>query len=468
MNDRYGEFVQSNLGKKLAKNLGLPLPVELERFDMGKPVVRGDVLVGSAAGDDHSLSDAVARILADVHANVYVNASASDGIKDALANTSVDAKADTGGKDKYKVVVFDATNINNADELTTIYEFFHPIARRIDKSGRVIVLGRPPEELDDIQASLAQRALVGFVKSIAKEFKKGITAQLIYVAKGQEQHLDSTLRFFMSARSAYVSGQVVQVNKGEHVSVDWQQPLAGKTMLVTGASRGIGESIARVLARDGAHVICLDVPQQQSELQKVAGQISGSTLLLDITADDAGEKIANAATKRGGLDAIIHNAGVTRDKTLANMNEQKWNMVININLASIAKINNHLLANDALNDNARIVCVSSISGIAGNLGQTNYATSKAGVIGLVNATANQLQANGKGMTINAVAPGFIETQMTTAIPFAIREAGRRMNSMSQGGLPVDVAEAIAWLASPASGGVNGNTVRVCGQSLLGA
>lgn len=466
MNDRYGEFVQSNLGKKLAKNLGLPLPVELERFDMGKPVVRGDVLVGSAAGDDHSLSDAVARILADVHANVYVNA--SDGIKDAFANTSVDAKADTGGKDKYKVVVFDATNINNADELTTIYEFFHPIARRIDKSGRVIVLGRPPEELDDIQASLAQRALVGFVKSIAKEFKKGITAQLIYVAKGQEQHLDSTLRFFMSARSAYVSGQVVQVNKGEHVSVDWQQPLAGKTMLVTGASRGIGESIARVLARDGAHVICLDVPQQQSELQKVAGQISGSTLLLDITADDAGEKIANAAAKRGGLDAIIHNAGVTRDKTLANMNEQKWNMVININLASIAKINDHLLANDALNDNARIVCVSSISGIAGNLGQTNYATSKAGVIGLVNATANQLQANGKGMTINAVAPGFIETQMTAAIPFAIREAGRRMNSMSQGGLPVDVAEAIAWLASPASGGINGNTVRVCGQSLLGA
>lgn len=466
MNDRYGEFVQSNLGKKLAKNLGLPLPVELERFDMGKPVVRGDVLVGSAVGDDHSLSDAVARILADVHANVYVNA--SDGIKDALANASVDAKADTGGKDKYKVVVFDATNINNADELTTIYEFFHPIARRIDKSGRVIVLGRPPEELDDIQASLAQRALVGFVKSIAKEFKKGITAQLIYVAKGQEQHLDSTLRFFMSARSAYVSGQVVQVNKGKHVSVDWQQPLAGKTMLVTGASRGIGESIARVLARDGAHVICLDVPQQQSELQKVAGQISGSTLLLDITADDAGEKIANAAAKRGGLDAIIHNAGVTRDKTLANMDEQKWNMVININLASIAKINDHLLANDALNDNARIVCVSSISGIAGNLGQTNYATSKAGVIGLVNATANQLQANGKGMTINAVAPGFIETQMTAAIPFAIREAGRRMNSMSQGGLPVDVAEAIAWLASPASGGVNGNTVRVCGQSLLGA
>jgi len=239
-------------------------------------------------------------------------------------------------------------------------------------------------------------------------------------------------------------------------------------MLVTGASRGIGEAIARVLAREGAHVICLDVPQQQADLQKVASEISGSALTVDITSEDAGAEIADAAQKRGGLDSIIHNAGVTRDKTLAKMDEKKWNMVIDINLGSIARLNRYLLDNDVLKENARIVCVSSISGIAGNMGQTNYATSKAGVIGLVNATAKQLEDNAKGMTINAVAPGFIETQMTEAIPFAIREAGRRMNSMSQGGLPVDVAETIAWFASPASGGLNGNTVRVCGQSLLGA
>ena len=190
--------------------------------------------------------------------------------------------------------------------------------------------------------------------------------------------------------------------------------------------------------------------------------------MVDITNDEAGKQIAEAAQKRGGLDAIIHNAGITRDKTLAKMDEQKWDMVININLASIAKLNRYLLDNKVLADNARIVCVSSISGIAGNLGQSNYATSKAGVIGLVDATAKQLAAANKGMTINAVAPGFIETQMTEAIPFAIREAGRRMNSMSQGGLPIDVAETIAWLASPAAAGLNGNIVRVCGQSLLGA
>ena len=466
MSDRYGDFVQSSIGKKVAKNLGLPMPVELDRFDSGQPSVRGSVLVGRADGDNTAISESVARILSDLHADVFVNS--RDAVKDALADAGVKAKANTGGDDKFKVLLFDASNISNADELKQVYEFFHAVARRVEKSGRVIVIGRPPEDLKDIEAALAQRSLEGFVKSVGKEFKRGITAQLIYVAEGAEKNLDSTLRFFASARSAYVSGQVVRVTNGANVDVDWTQPLGGKTMLVTGASRGIGEAIARVLAREGAHVICLDVPQQQADLQKVASEISGSVLTVDITSEDAGKEIAEAAQKRGGLDAVIHNAGVTRDKTLAKMDEKKWDMVININLGSIAKLNRYLLDNDVLKDHARIVCVSSISGIAGNLGQSNYATSKAGVIGLVNATAKQLEDGSKGMTINAVAPGFIETQMTEAIPFAIREAGRRMNSMSQGGLPIDVAETIAWLASPASGGLNGNIVRVCGQSLLGA
>ena len=220
-----------------------------------------------------------------------------------------------------------------------------------------------------------------------------------------------------------------------------------------------------VLARDGAHVICLDVPQQQADLDRVAADIGGSTLAIDITAADAGEKIKAAAAKQGGLDIIVHNAGITRDKTLANMKPELWDLVININLSAAERVNDYLLENDGLNANGRIVCVSSISCIAGNLGQTNYAASKAGVIGLVKFTAPILK---NGITINAVAPGFIETQMTAAIPFAIREAGRRMNSMQQGGLPVDVAETIAWFASTASTGVNGNVVRVCGQSLLGA
>ena len=466
MSDRYGDFVQSSIGKKVAKNLGLPMPVDLDRFDSGQPLVRGSVLVSRANGGDNAVSASVARILSELHTEIFVNS--GDDVKDTLSDAGVKAKANTGSDDKFKVLLFDASNISSAEELKQVYEFFHSVARRVEKSGRVIVIGRPPEALTDIEAALAQRALEGFVKSVGKEFKRGITAQLIYVEAGAEQNLDSTLRFFTSARSAYVSGQVVRVSNGSNVDVDWNQPLGGKTMLVTGASRGIGEAIARVLAREGAHVICLDVPQQQADLQKVANEISGSALTVDITSADAGKEIAEAAQKRGGLDSVIHNAGITRDKTLANMDDKQWDMVLNINLGSIAKLNRYLLDNDVLKDAARIVCVSSISGIAGNLGQTNYATSKSGVIGLVNATAKQLEDNAKGMTINAVAPGFIETQMTEAIPFAIREAGRRMNSMSQGGLPVDVAETIAWFASPASGGLNGNVVRVCGQSLLGA
>lgn len=459
MSDRYGEFVQSQIGKKVAKNLGLPMPINLERHAQDKADVRGNILFGTAKGDKQVLAQSALSTLSEMGVDIYVNS------LDEIDST-LDLKVDNNTSDKFKVVVFDASNISNGEELKQVYAFFHPIARRIEKSGRVIILGRPPEDINDIEKSMAQRSLEGFVKSVGKEFKKGITAQLIYVAEEQEKNLASTLRFFASVRSAYVSGQVVRVGKGQLVDINWQKPLADKTVLVTGASRGIGKAIAQVLAKQGAHVICLDIPPQQEDLLKVAGEVAGSTLALDITADDAGEQIKAVAEKRGGLDAIIHNAGVTRDKTLAKMDEQRWDMVMNINLISIAKVNKYLLDNNVFNENARIVCVSSISGIAGNLGQTNYATSKAGVIGLVNATAKQVAE--KGITINAVAPGFIETQMTAQIPLAIREAGRRMNSMSQGGQPVDVAETIAWLASPASGSVNGNVVRVCGQSLLGA
>jgi 3-oxoacyl-[acyl-carrier protein] reductase len=141
-------------------------------------------------------------------------------------------------------------------------------------------------------------------------------------------------------------------------------------------------------------------------------------------------------------------------------------MVLGINLIAPHRVDAELFGQGAVRDNGRVVMVSSISGIAGNAGQTNYATSKAGLIGMVHAYTPRLAE--RGVTINAVAPGFIETQMTAAMPITIREAGRRMNSMAQGGLPVDVAETIAWFANPASAGVTGNVVRVCGQSMIGA
>jgi len=347
-------------------------------------------------------------------------------------------------------VIYDASRITTIAGLRDVYEFFHEVIRQIAPSGRLIVIGSG--------VGAAQRALEGFVRSAGKEVRHGATAQLVYAEPSAD--LESTLRFLLSGRSAYVSGQVIRVGAAvPDAPDDWERPLAGKVAVVTGASRGIGAAIAGVLARDGADVVCADVPAQGEDLAAVANRVGGSALQLDVTSDRAPAILAER-----GADIVVHNAGITRDRTLARMSEDEWDSVLAVNLESIERITAALI--DGLPRGGRIVCVSSVSGIAGNRGQANYATSKAGVIGVVDELAPTLAQ--KQCTINAVAPGFIETRMTAAMPLATREAGRRMNSLAQGGLPVDVAETVAWLASPGSAGVNGNVVRVCGQSLIGA
>ena len=247
------------------------------------------------------------------------------------------------------------------------------------------------------------------------------------------------------------------------------KPLDGKVAVVTGAARGIGADIARVLARDGATVVCVDVPSAGSALAKVANEVGGTALQADVTASDAGQRIlSHARTRHGGLDVVVHNAGILRDKLLVNTDADRWRSVLEVNLLSILRMNEAFLADDGLRDGGHLVLVSSIAGIAGNRGQTNYAASKAGVIGLVDAYSADRGLRARGITVNAVAPGFIETEMTARIPLATRELGRRFNSLSQGGLPVDVAETVAYFASDAQAAVSGNVVRVCGQSLLGA
>ena len=244
-------------------------------------------------------------------------------------------------------------------------------------------------------------------------------------------------------------------------------------VVVTGAARGIGAAIARVVADQGARVVAVDVPAAGESLARVANEIQGTALQLDITTAEAGDRITRHVVERYGpetkIHAIVHNAGITRDKMLANTDAARWAAVLQVNLAAQLRINAVLLDPDrhgGLADGGRIVGVASTSGIAGNRGQTNYAASKAGVVGLVRAMAPGLAP--RGITVNAVAPGFIETEMTAKIPFVQREVFRRTNSLSQGGRPVDVAETIAWFLDPASAGVTGQIVRVCGQNLVGA
>ncbi|MDO9456503.1 3-oxoacyl-ACP reductase [Nocardioides sp.] len=449
MSDKYQGFTSTPVGKILVKNLGLPSPTRLERWTEGAPLVDGTVLVGGQGRLVESLP----------------------GLLDTLGIASTAVKPDEG---KVKGLVFDATGLTSAAALVALRDFFTPVLRSLERCARVVVIGTPPEQVTGSER-VAQRALEGFTRSLGKEIGGGSTVQLVYVADGAEAAATSTLAFLLSPKSAYVSGQVVRI--GAHAEkgtatgevVDPAQPLTGKVALVTGASRGIGEQIARVLHRDGATVLGVDVPQAASELQALMRELDGDWLTLDITGKDAPQRIAHhLKTQHGGVDVVVHNAGITRDKKLANMDEARWDSVIAVNLTAPELITRELLEQGVINDFGSIVGVASIAGIAGNVGQTNYAASKAGVIGLVDSLADELTDHGTGITINAVAPGFIITQMTDAVPFATREVGQRLNALAQGGLPVDVAETIAWYAHPASSLVNGNVVRVCGQMMLGA
>jgi 3-oxoacyl-[acyl-carrier protein] reductase len=448
MTDRYQQFAGTSVGRTIVRRLGLPNPTPLRRYRPGEPPLPGPALIGAAPGG---------RLLPSVCA--------------ALKSAGVDAVTEPVPEPaNHGALVFDATGLTDPTRLRELHAFFQPVLRSLAPGGRVVVLGAPPEEAGATGEAIAARALEGFTRSVGKELRRGATAQLVRVAVGAEPAIDSTLRFLLSAKSAYVSGQVIRI--GAHGGAaadpdDWDRPLSGRVALVTGASRGIGAAIAEVLARDGAHVVALDIPDQGDELSAVANRIGGVALQLDITAPDAAGRLVEYLRERhGGVHVVVHNAGITRDRKLANMPEAAWDAVLAVNLTCQPLINDALLDADLLRPGGRIVGVSSIAGIAGNAGQTNYATTKAGVIGMVAAYAPVLA--GRDATINAVAPGFIETRMTAAVPLTIREAGRRMNSLAQGGLPVDVAETVAWFANPASGAVNGNVVRVCGQSLLGA
>jgi 3-oxoacyl-[acyl-carrier protein] reductase len=452
MTDRYQDFVSSPVGRLMVKNLGLPNPVALERYVAGAPLVDGTVVVGGTG-----------RLVESLPGILDTMGIASQATAGATAEATTDAET------RYKGLVFDATGLTDPDRLVALRDFFAPLMRSLTSCSRLVVIGTPPEQVTG-EERIAQRALEGFTRSLGKEVGRGGTAQLVYVADGAEGGVASALGFLLSPKSAYVSGQVIRVGTSATKpaeQTDWQRPLAGKVALVTGAARGIGEQIARVLARDGATVVGVDVPQAASDLITLTKELDGDYLTLDITAKDAPKRIAqHLSTAHSGVDIVVHNAGITRDKLLANMDAARWNAVLAVNLRAQLAINAALLSGTVLSDTGRIVGVASTSGIAGNRGQTNYAASKAGVIGMVRALAPKLA--GRGATINAVAPGFIETEMTARMPLGTREAGRRINSLRQGGLPVDVAETIAWLGQAESGGVTGQVVRVCGQSLLGA
>jgi 3-oxoacyl-[acyl-carrier protein] reductase len=445
MTDTYTRLVSKGPGRDVAKKLGLPQPAALRRHEPGQPLFVGPVLVvGSSAG-----ADDLARELLGWDAEVRRHAVA---------------------KERLGAILLVLDDLQSPADLEQPVLTAGPALRELAPNGRVVTISRAPD--GGLPAAAAARQGVdGLLRSVAKELRAGATGNGIVLTDGISTTAPSALgalRFFLSGRSAFVDGQFLRVGStsGSLPAIP-EAPLTGKVAVVTGAARGIGASIARTLHRDGATVVAVDIPAAGDHLAEVANGVRGTALQLDVTREDAGQRIIDHAVGRHGrLDIMVHNAGITRDKLLVNMDHGRWSSVMGVNLEAQLRINEALLASGHFRSAPKIVSVASTSGIAGNRGQTNYAASKAGVIGMVRATAPLLAEYGG--SINAVAPGFIETEMTARMPFAPREIARRLNSLQQGGRPEDVAEAIAFLASDAAGGISGQVLRVCGQNLVGA
>lgn len=450
MKDTYLNLVNGPL-KQAAKTLGLPQPVELHRF-------------GSTP---QSYTDKPVLVLGTgAHAQA---------LADMLLDNGFEVRRNTTAGEKLRAIIAVFDDATTPTELSATVLEIGAGLRSLAPCGRVITISKAPNpESQSPEEAAATQGLTGFTRSVAREMRAGATANGILldgVDLGAAS-VSTALWFLLSGKSAYVSGQFLTVSSAagrsvrmeEFMSTGQSGPLAGRTAVVTGAARGIGAAISRNLARDGADIIGVDMPQAGQALAEVMNEVGGKSLQLDITSETAADTITEATGVP--VDILVHNAGITRDKLLANMDASRWNSVIAVNIAAQARINARLASAGHFAAGAQVVSLASTSGIAGNRGQTNYATSKAGVIGLTAASAAEFA--GRGGSINAIAPGFIETDMTAKMPTLTRQVARRLSSLQQGGQPIDVAEAIAFLSSAGARGINGSTLRVCGQNMVGA
>jgi len=385
-----------------------------------------------------------------------------------------------------KALIIDASHYTDSNCYQQLYVTVQSSLKLLTNNARILVIAAATNrhknqvstpdfsQAIEVETATFNQALIGFTKSLAKEVgRKGSTANIVFIERSEQplpdsavvSALTSSIKFFLSAQSAFVSGQSLtldaQISQVPPVPINRK-----KVAVVTGAAQGIGAAIADKLAGDGYYVIGVDIEMMHEKLTQTMSKLNGESFTLDVSNDNAGEQLATLAKQHQGFDLIVHNAGITRDKTLAKMPEHFWQQTIAINLLAVMAINESLLTYQAIKKGGSIVCLSSMNGIAGQGGQTNYACSKAGIIGYVQSMQAVLAEH--GISINAVAPGFIETSMTEQMPYFTREMGRRMNALSQGGLPVDVAATIAFLGHPTSYAITGQTIRVCGLNIIGA
>ncbi len=439
------DYLQNATLRQLLKTLNIPVPVP--------PILKRN---GNAYSQDELKAKAVA-----------VTGKETDFLHGLQKSLSAQVKTATIYEDKIDGLVVSTAGMQTLEDLEDLYTTIKNTVSRIAANGRIVIVSRM--DSTDALAYTVQRSVEGFTRALSKEIggKKGVTVNQLKVTLDSvsPDSVANAAFFFLSDKSPFITGQVVELSNDTATEFSApEQLLAGKVAIVTGGARGIGAAAARVLQREGAKVIIVDVPQASEDAQFLANELGGDSVLLDITKPGAAKELQQYVLEHyEKLDILVNNAGITRDKTIAKMSIDQWRAVINVNLKALVTLT-ETFAENGFAPYAKVVSLSSISGIAGNVGQTNYSLTKAGVIGFTQA----FSATREGLFANAVAPGFIETKMTENLPFFVKEGGRRLSTLKQGGIPEDIAELIGFLASPLSDGINGQCIRACGGSMIGA
>jgi len=240
--------------------------------------------------------------------------------------------------------------------------------------------------------------------------------------------------------------------------------LIGKVALVTGAAQGIGKAIALLLARHGADLVVWDINLEKAEETAKEIEVLGRRAIamkVDVASLEHVERMVEAILEElGQIDILVNNAGITRDKLILRMTEEDWDAVLNINLKGTFNCTKTVVRHMSKQRSGKIVSIASVVGEMGNAGQANYAASKAGVIGFTKTIAREFA--GRGINVNAIAPGYIETPMTDVLPEKVKEELRRLIPMERLGKPEDVAEAVLFLVSEASSYITGQVLNVNG------
>ena len=241
--------------------------------------------------------------------------------------------------------------------------------------------------------------------------------------------------------------------------------LEGKTAIITGGSRGIGRAIALKFAEEGANIAFSDIryDTDAEDLEKILNKmgVKAKAYVSDASSFEDGEALINDVHKEfGRIDVLVNNAGITRDNLLMRMTEQDWDLVIKVNLKSIFNLTKSVQRIMLKQRSGSIINMSSVVGVNGNAGQSNYSASKAGLIGFTKSIAQELGS--RNVRCNAIAPGFIETEMTSKLPEDVKKEWVKTIPLRRSGLPEDVANTATYLASDLSGYVSGQVISVCG------